>query len=74
MTSWQERMQQAHGGETGEPTRRLATPRQIDIQLRLNNGEKPRSREDKEKMYDQYIPSDYKNIMRLKAGCKPVIE
>ena len=68
MTSWQEKVRQAHGGETGESTRRLATPRQIDIQLRLNNGQEPLSREDEERMYDQYIPESRLGIMCQKKS------
>lgn len=61
-------MRKAHSGETSDSTRRLATPRQIDIQLRLNSGEEPRSREDEEKMYDQYIPDSRLGIMCQKKS------
>ena len=69
MTSWQEKVRQAHGGQPKDSfNRRLATPRQIDIQLRLNNGEEPLSREDKERMYDQYIPESRLGIMCQKKS------
>ncbi len=54
--------------EKKEKKREPATPRQIDITLRQANGEKQRSREDMEKLIDNYTPNSRLGIMCQKRS------
>jgi DNA primase catalytic subunit len=49
--------------EKKERRRETATPRQIDITLRQANGKQQRSREDMEKLIDNYTPNSRLGIM-----------
>lgn len=74
--SWAKRVESAHSNRQGlsrskrkqvlsscEESRCQATARQIDIQVRQARGEKPRSREDMEKLIDDYVPESRLGIM-----------